>query len=78
LNLTGIRLISFRRTDELSIPEAETDSSSVKRFPGLDEFVLTVSRKWRNWQTRTLEGRVGQPMQVQVLSCALKRKEAVI
>ncbi len=39
---------------------------------------LTVSRKWRNWQTRTLEGRVGQPMQVQVLSCAFELKEVVI
>lgn len=54
------------------------DSSSIKSVPGFNEFVLTVSRKWRNWQTRTLEGRVGQPMQVQVLSCALKRKEVVI
>lgn len=27
--------------------------------------------KWRNWQTRTVQGRVGQPMEVQVLSSAL-------
>lgn len=72
LESSGIRLISFRRTDELP-SGIKIDSSSVATFPGSRLFVLTVSRKWRNWQTRTLEGRVGQPMQVQVLSCAIER-----
>ena len=72
LESSGIRLISFRRTDELLFG-IKIDSSSVATYPGSKVFVWTVSRKWRNWQTRTLEGRVGQPMQVQVLSCAIER-----
>ena len=31
---------------------------------------MNILREWRNWQTRTLEGRVEQSLEVQVLSRA--------
>lgn len=38
------------------------------------EFLKSLINKgeWRNWQTRTLQERVGQPMEVQILSRPLK------
>ena len=39
--------------------------------PVLPKLLLQNQLEWRNWQTRTIQSRVGQPVQVQLLSPAL-------
>jgi hypothetical protein len=46
-----------------SLSQREAGKTDVHLSGVLQEGSL---RKWRNWQTRTFEGRVGQPMRVQV------------
>lgn len=40
--------------------------------------IISVAQAWRNWQTRTVQVRVGQPVQVQILLSALKFERKAI